>query len=454
MRLTDLNREGGIGANSLFIEIDGFNLIVDAGLNPKLAGSMATPDFSVVEDVDIDLIIITHCHLDHIGALPVLMQAHPEARAIMSQSSQMLIERMLHNSCNVMKRQRAEQNIPEYPLFTHEEVDRVSERFETIPFEEACSFSKTGKKLDVALHQAGHIAGAGGVEISSSNKRYFFTGDVLFDHQTTLSGARFPDSGRFDAVVLETTRGETVRESGQTRELETTRLLSTIRNVLRRGGSVLIPVFALGRMQEILTIINQARKSGDIPQCPVFGAGLGLAVADHLDQISKRTGQAKFSRRTIKELRLKRPPRRITPGKEPSEQGIYIVSSGMLIERTPSYTLAASLLANGRNAICFVGYCDPDTPGGKLLETKPGNTFLFEALDYQTPARAQIERFQMSGHADREELLAFAHSVRPDTIVLTHGDPGAREWFAQALVENEPGLKVIDPAPLKPIDIG
>ena len=65
MRLTDLNREGGIGANSLFIEIDGFNLIVDAGLNPKLAGSMATPDFSVVEDVDIDLIIITHCHLDH-----------------------------------------------------------------------------------------------------------------------------------------------------------------------------------------------------------------------------------------------------------------------------------------------------------------------------------------------------------------------------------------------------
>ena len=453
MRLTDLNREGGIGANSLYVEIDGFNLIIDSGLNPKLAGSMATPDFSIVKNVEINLILITHCHLDHIGALPLLMQEHPEARTIMSQSSQMLIERMLHNSCNVMKRQRAEQNIPEYPLFTHDEVDRVSERFETVPFEEVSSFKKNGRELQIVLHQAGHIAGAGGVEIKSEDQRYFFTGDVLFDHQKTLSGARFPSTKRFDIVVLETTRGETERESGKTRESEVDRLLATTRNVLRRGGSVLIPVFALGRMQEILTIINEARKSGDIPKCPVFGAGLGLAVADHLDQISKRTGQAKFSRRTIKELRLRRPPRQLATGKEPPQQGIYIVSSGMLIERTPSYALAASLIAQGRNAICFVGYCDPDTPGGKLLETKPGEPFIFEALDYQTPIRAQIERFELSGHADREELLAFALSTRPNTIVLTHGDPGARAWFAEALVENEPTLKVVDPKPLQTINV-
>ena len=453
MRLTDLNREGGIGANSLYVEIDGFNLIIDCGLNPKLAGSIATPDFSIIENIEIDLILITHCHLDHIGSLPLLMQAHPEARTIMSQSSQMLIERMLHNSCNVMKRQRAEQNISEYPLFTHDDVDRVAERFETVSFEEVSSLSKNGRELKAVLHLAGHIAGAGGVEVICDNKRYFFTGDVLFDRQKTLSGARFPESKRFDAVILETTRGETERESGKTRASETDRLLSTIRNVLRRGGSALIPVFALGRMQEILTIINEARKSGDIPECPVFGAGLGLAVADHLDQISKRTGQAKFSRRTIKELRLRRPPRQLKPGKEPPQQGIYIVSSGMLIERTPSYVLAASLVAQGRNAICFVGYCDPDTPGGKLLETKPGETFLFEALDYQTPIRAQIERFELSGHADRGELLAFALSTAPDTIVLTHGDPGARAWFAEALIENEPSLKVVDPRPLEPIDI-
>ena len=70
MRLTDRNREGGIGANSLYVEIDGFNLIIDCGLNPKLAGSIATPDFSIIENIEIDLILITHCHLDHIGSLP------------------------------------------------------------------------------------------------------------------------------------------------------------------------------------------------------------------------------------------------------------------------------------------------------------------------------------------------------------------------------------------------
>jgi predicted metal-dependent RNase len=143
----------------------------------------------------------------------------------------------------------------------------------------------------------------------------------------------------------------------------------------------------------------------------------------------------------------------MTPGKEPPEQGIYILSSGMMVEHTPSYNLAASLLPQGRNAICFVGYCDPETPGGKLLDTKPGETFLFENIDYQTPVRAQIERFEMSGHADREELLKFALRTHPKKVVLTHGDPGARAWFAIALAENDPALIVIDPKPLEPFQL-
>ena len=453
MRVIDLNRNGGIGANSLFVELDSFNFIVDAGLNPKFAGNLATPDYTLIEDTDIHFIVITHCHLDHIGSLPVLMRKHPEARVFMSQASQMLIERMLHNSCNVMTRQRAEQNIPEYPLFTHEEIDQVAERFETIPFSKPVQLTQADDGIELTLYPAGHVAGAGGLEISSSGKRYFFSGDVLFDNQHTLDGANFPIENRFETVFLETTRGETDRPKERTRASETDRLLKTITNVLRRGGSVLIPVFALGRMQEILTLINNARKEGLLPICPIFGAGLGLAVADHLDQISKRTGQVKFTRKTIKELRLRRPPRKLTPGKEPPEQGIYILSSGMMVEHTPSYNLAASLLPQGRNAICFVGYCDPNTPGGKLLDTKPGETFLFETIDYQTPVRAQIERFEMSGHADREELLKFALRTHPKKVVLTHGDPGARAWFAIALAENDPTLIVIDPKPLELFEI-
>ena len=122
MKLIDLNRDGGIGANSLFVQIGELNVLVDCGLHPKKAGRSATPDLTPLRGKTLDLIIITHCHLDHIGSLPVLLRGQPDAPVIMTTSSRMLIERMLHNSANVMMRQREEDAIPDYPLFTHDEV--------------------------------------------------------------------------------------------------------------------------------------------------------------------------------------------------------------------------------------------------------------------------------------------------------------------------------------------
>lgn len=453
MRITDLNREGGIGSNSLLVETGPFCFVVDAGLHPKLSGIEAMPDFSPLRDKVIDFIIVTHCHLDHLGSVPVLMQMYPDITAYMSHPSQMLAERMLHNSCNVMKRQKAEHQIKEYPLFTHEDVESVATRFEALAYAKPMVLRAGGEELRITLHQAGHVAGAGGFEIEHDGRNVFFTGDVLFDDQRTLDGANFPELRTFDTMIIETTRGENERQEGKTRATEIHRLLQTIRATLERGGSALIPVFALGRMQELLTIINDARRDGRLPESPVFGAGLGLDLADYFDQIARRTELVNFSRRTIKQLKLRRPPRRITPGKEPPEQGIYILSSGMMVEHTPSYHLASALLAHGRNAICFVGYCDPDTPGGKLLNTPPGKTFLFETLDYQCAVRAQIERFELSGHADREEILAFALNAKPKNIILTHGDPGARDWFSEQLAAAELDVRVIDPAPLTTVEV-
>ena len=453
MRITDLNKEGGIGSNCLLVEMGAFSFIVDAGLHPKLAGPEAMPDFEFLDGREIDFIIVTHCHLDHIGSLPVLMQLYPNAPAYMSHPSLMLVERMLHNSCNVMKRQKAELGIVEYPLFTHEDVERIATRFTPIHYEKSFPIQRDGDEITLTLHQAGHVAGAGGFEIGHNGRNVFFTGDVLFDDQRTLDGAKFPDLKEFDTMIIETTRGETERPEGKTRASEIHRLFATARSTLERGGSVLIPVFALGRMQELLSIVNDARKDGRLPTCPVFGAGLGIDLAGYFDQIARRTELVRFSNKVIKQLKLRRPPRKLTPGKEPPEQGIYVLSSGMMVQHTPSYHLAASLLAHGRNSICFVGYCDPDTPGGKLLETPPGKTFLFDTLDYQCPVRAQVERFELSGHADRKEILAFALNAKPRNIVLTHGDPGARDWFASQLNAAELDVNVIDPAPLTPVEL-
>jgi len=448
MKLTDLNRDGGIGANSLFLQLGDLNLLVDCGLNPKKVGRAATPDLSLLRGKTLDLIIVTHCHLDHIGSLPVVMREHPDAPVIMTTSSRMLVERMLHNSANVMMRQREEEDIPDYPLFTHDEIDRCGKRLTGLPFGHAKKFRGRKDEIEVIFHPAGHVAGAAAVELRYKHRAIFITGDVLFTDQRTLQGAKFP-AGHFDTLITETTRGNTERPADKGRTAEMTRLVASINDTIQRGGSFLIPVFALGRMQEVLTIIHDARKFGKLAECPIFASGLGMDLADYFDEISRKTRHLQFNRSIIKDLKIKPTPRKLNAGEDPHQNALYIISSGMLVERTPSYTLASGLLGHARNTIGFVGYCDPDTPGGKLLAAKTGETFVFETAHVKAKIKARVERFELSGHADREELLEFAVQTGARSIVLTHGDPPARAWFSEQLAELAPQSKVLDPVPLK-----
>jgi uncharacterized protein len=446
MKLIDLNRDGGIGANSLFIQLGGVNILVDCGLHPKKTGRAATPDLARLRGQNLDLIIITHCHLDHIGSLPVAMKEHPSTPVLLTTSSRMLIERMLHNSANVMLRQKEEDNIPDYPLFTHEDIDRCAKRMVGLSFGQAKKFRGRTDEIEVIFHPAGHVAGAAAVELRHKHRGIFITGDVLFDNQRTLLGARFP-AGHFDTLITETTRGDTERSPEKTRGAEMARLIASINDTIQRGGSFLIPVFALGRMQEVLAILHDARKFGRLVDCPIFGSGLGLDLVDYFDDITRKTKHLQFNRSVVKDLKIKPLPRKLTPGQDLGQKSLYIVSSGMMVEKTPSYTLASGLLGNARNTIGFVGFCDPDTPGGRLLAAKSGDRFVFETAHVQTKVQARIERFELSGHADREELLAFAVQTGARTIVLTHGDPPARAWFAHQLAEKLPTAKVLDPIP-------
>ncbi len=448
MKLTDLNRDGGIGANSLFVQLGDLNILIDCGLHPKKVGRAATPDLKPLRGLTLDLIIITHCHLDHIGSLPVVMREHPNTPVLMTTSSRMLIERMLHNSANVMLRQKEEENIPDYPLFTHDDIDRCAKRMVGLNFGQAKHFRGAKDEVEITFRPAGHVAGAAGVELHYKHRAIFFTGDVLFDNQRTLPGAKFP-AGHFDTLITETTRGTTERAPGKERVNEFARLITSINDTIQRGGSFLIPVFALGRMQEVLSVIHDARKFGRLVECPICASGLGMDLADYFDEISRKTKHLQFSRGIIKELKIKPTPRKMIAGEDPQQNALYIISSGMMVENTPSYTLASGLIGHARNTIGFVGYCDPETPGGKLLASKPGDTFLFEKAHVRAKLKARVERFELSGHADREELLEFAVQTGARSIVLTHGDPAARAWFAEQLALQAPKSKVLDPVPLK-----
>ncbi len=448
MKLTDLNRDGGIGANSLFLQLGELNVLVDCGLNPKKMGRAATPDLSKLRGITLDLIIITHCHLDHIGSLPVVMKEHPNTPVIMTTSSRMLIERMLHNSANVMLRQKEDDNIPDYPLFTHDDIDRCGKRIVGLNFGQSKHFRGVKDDLEVVFHPAGHVAGAAAVELHYKHRAIFITGDVLFENQRTLAGAKFP-AGHYDTLITETTRGNTERAVGKERVHEIARLVTSINDTIQRGGSFLIPVFALGRMQEILAVIHDARKFGRLVACPIFASGIGMDLADYFDEITRKTRHLQFNRAIIKDLKIKPTPRKLVAGEDPQQNALYIISSGMMVEKTPSYTLASGLVGHARNTIGFVGYCDPETPGGQLLAAKPGDQFVFETAHVKAKIKAHVERFELSGHADRDELLEFAVQTGARSIVLTHGDPDARAWFAEQLAIQAPKSKVLDPVPLK-----
>jgi Cft2 family RNA processing exonuclease len=446
MQLTDLNPARDIGANCLLIELGPFRFILDCGMHPKRTGLAALPALNKLADDSIDFFVITHSHFDHIGGLPVAARYQRKAPIYCTLPTEVLMPRMLRNSCNVMMRQRDELNLPELPLFTFAEVERLEGRIRPLMFRRSYVIEKKGDRLEITLFPAGHVAGAAGVRIVHNQKRYFFTGDVLFADQLTLEGARFPEE-EFDLVVTETTRGARARKAGTTRDSEAERMIAAIDKVLGDGGTALVPVFALGRMQEVMALVREARRAKKLRSSLIFASGLGLDLVDYFDTLAQTNPSIRFKRKILKEMNVQPLRQKLGPGREPGQRGLYIVSSGMMVENTPSYALASGLLAQPRNGVFFVGYCDPETPGGKLLAAKPGEQFSFNTLQHVTPVHAKVERFDLSGHAEREELLAYAAARKPKTVMVTHGDPDARKWFAESLGRLKDAPRVIDPVP-------
>jgi Cft2 family RNA processing exonuclease len=306
-------------------------------------------------------------------------------------------------------------------------------------------YSKDGEQMEVVLHPAGHVIGAAAVEFIYQGQRVLFSGDVLFENQHTILGADLPKSP-LDLLVLETTRGGYATDASYSRQNELQKLLLQIETILDRGGSCLIPVFALGRMQELFKCIHEAQGQDRLRSVPIFAAGLGMDLCNYFDQIHRR--YVDFDLQIVEDLKIRLLDFNLRPGRNLKKQGIYIVSSGMLVEHTPSYKVAASLLPHPQNGICFVGYCDPDTPGGRLLKTQDA-TFFFEALDYVAPIKASVDQFDLSGHANREQLLNYAVNSKAKSIVLTHGEEDAREWFLQQLGRGFGAANIVNPEPLK-----
>jgi Cft2 family RNA processing exonuclease len=452
MRIVNLNPTPEIGASGWFVEIDGHRILLDAGMHPKLEGRETLPLFDRVKHEELDAIAISHCHHDHVGALPVAVRHWPKAHVLMTELSYFLVERVLHNSVNVMKRQRDELGIKDYPLFTHEEVDDIEHIFQGFKYNREVEWAaherlKAGfPSPTLEFYDAGHALGSAGVMLRGRKETLFFTGDVCFQDQTILKGARFEDV-QADVLILETTRGNRAVPAGFTREAEIDRLTAAIDTALKKKGCVLLPTFALGRTQEMLALLAVLMKEGKIPQQPVFIGGLGRVFTEIYDLEAHRT------HRNLTNLSLTEAHNLIVLDKGQAEimklKGgrIFVITAGMMSENTAAHDLAMRMVGDEKQSIFFVGYADPSTPAGRLRAAQQGETFHFSPSGGQLTKKCDVQEFDLTAHANRDELLDFVSRVAPRAVVLAHGDEDSKAWFIEQIQAKHPKIKVINPQP-------
>ena len=458
MRIINLNPDSGIGASAWFVEIDGHRVLLDAGTHPKLEGTASMPLYKLIAREHLDAIAISHCHHDHVGSLPVAMRYFPDAHVMLTDLSYFIVERVLHNSVNVMTRQRDELGIREYPLYTHDEVDDIESRFQGYRYNREVDWAAFHKgrrgqpSPTMEFYDAGHALGSAGVMLRGQKESVFYTGDVSFRDQTILKGARFEDV-KADVLIMETTRGNRAVPAGFTRESEIERLTTALHRALKRGGSVLIPTFALGRTQEMLALLALLMKAGKLKQQPIYIGGLGRVFTEIYDLQAHRAHRQHPSLRLTEALNLTVLEKGQVDKMKLTGGRIFVLTAGMMSENTAAHDLATRMVGDEKQAIFFVGYADPETPGGRLKAAKRGEKFIFSPSAGELTKRCEVEDFDLTAHANRDELLELVDQVEPRAVLLGHGEAESRKWFEEQIRARHPKMKIIQPEPGKTVNV-
>jgi len=427
-------------------------------MHPKNTGEDALPNFKAIADNEVEAILMSHAHQDHIGSLPLVMRRLPGARIFMTETTAEVGSVLLHNSVNVMTRQREEIGEMSYPLFTHREIDRASERWRWCPLRQRISIAgeraaaREKDTLTFEFFDAGHVLGSTGVMLRAEGQTVFYTGDVNFDEQTIMQAAVFPEE-KIDVLILECTRGDHAKPEGWTRAGEERRLAEALVAGFERDACVLIPVFALGKTQEILALLHKFRRQRLLPEFPIYIGGLSSKFTDIYDR------RAHTTRRQLSRLKLMR---EVAPFilndetvRDTALRGgrVYVLSSGMMIPKTLSNVFARRIIENPQHSIFFVGYANPESPAGLLRDAGRGGEV---ALDPDKPPqriRCNMEQFQFSAHATRESLVDYAKRIAAAKILLVHGDPPAVEWMRATISNELSDSEVIVPTPALEIEL-
>ena len=452
MKFINLTRHTEIGANAYYLEIGRHRLVLDCGMHPKNTGDDALPLFKAIADRDVEAVLISHAHQDHIGTLPLAMRRFSGARVFMTEATAEIGSVLLHNSVNVMTRQREEIGELSYPLFTHRETDRSSERWRRCPLRQQMSIAgeraprREKHALAFEFFDAGHVLGSTGIMLRTEGRTVFYTGDVNFDDQTIMEAAVYPEE-KIDVLIMECTRGDHAKPEGWTRANEERRFSEALGAALERDACVLIPVFALGKTQEILAMLYEFRRQRLLPEFPIYIGGLSSKFTDIYDRRTHTTRRQMPHQKLMRDVApyiLNDETVRDTPVRGGR---VYVLSSGMMIPKTLSNVFARRIIENPIHSIFFVGYANPESPAGLLRDAGIGGEVALDPNKPRQQIRCNIEQFQFSAHATRESLIHQAAKISPNKILLVHGDPPAVEWMRDTLSNKLPGSEIIVPTP-------
>lgn len=440
-----------IGANSYYLNFNGNGIILDCGIHPQKQGLESLPNFNLFKDKPIDYCLISHSHQDHIGSLPFLVKRFPYVKIITTPQTRALAELTLHNSASILKKEIEEKD---FEFYTHDEVDLLIKMIDykecKNQFELNSYHQLKNAKVNCTFFDAGHILGSAGILLENSGYKIFYTGDINLTVQTILSGANLPEEN-VDILILETTYGATDSELLLAWDAESFRFAKEANKILNSGGSILIPVFSLGKMQEMLATIWLLMQKQKLTTVDIYTGGLGTKINRAYDYnrfVTNRLDE-EFELNTI-------PQKDYFEISNPEEffkhPCIVLASSGMMIPGTSSFTFAKRWIKQKDSAIFTVGYMDPKTPGYMIGNSERGDKIQLTSFDEPTEVNCAIKNFKFSAHSRREGLLKIVDKLKPDNVILTHGDEDALDWMGSAILKKHKNIKVSVAAVGKKLD--
>lgn len=436
-----LGAAGTVTGSRFFLEIGSFRVLVDCGLFQGLKENrLRNWDTFPIPPETIDIVLLTHAHIDHSGYLPKLVKEGYQGPIYLTEASLELVKILLLDAGKLQeeeakfarKKGYSKHSNPQ-PLFTREDAEKVFPRLKPISFDQVV---KINDQLSITAYNAGHILGAAILKLQvrgdKQEKSIVFSGDLGRTKDPILNPpAEIPFA---DVLFLETTYGNRVNESsGIDRKLG-----KVIRDTYYNGGVSLIPSFAVGRTQMILFYLHRLQQKGFIPQIPIYvDSPMAIDVTSlykdfpeyhHLGPSLENSNSNPFLHKNLHYYRDQESSISLNNIKN---NAIIISASGMATGGRILHHLY-NRLPNKEDSILFVGYQAEGTRGRRILEGE--ETCRIYGID--VPVKAKPYYIDgLSAHADQTELVDWCDNFisKPKFTFLIHGEPEAREELAGIL---------------------